>query len=58
MYLPCMSSHPNLIYNFPDHSDKIGSMTEDIPDPFMYGEEVYMLCLEKITRCIKEMFAL
>ena len=48
----------NLIYNFPDHSDKIGSMTEDIPDPFMYGEEVYQLCLEKITRCIKEMFAL
>jgi len=48
----------NLLYNFPEFSDKIIAMSEDIPDPFMRGEEIYCLCLEKITSCIKQMFAL
>ena len=48
----------NLMYNFQEFSDKISRMSEDIPDPFMYGEEIYYLCLEKIIACIKQMFAL
>ncbi len=48
----------NLLYNFPEFSHKISAMSEDIPDPFMCDEEVYSQCLEKITSCIKQMFAL
>ena len=47
-----------LIYAYPHHASKIEAMPRDIPDPFMYGEEVYCRCLEMITECIKEMFFL
>lgn len=47
-----------LIYAFPELTEKITVMSENIPDPFMCGEETYSRCLEKITKCIKEMFCL
>ena len=48
----------NLIYSFPDQSNKIRSMSKDIADPFMLGQEIYDCCLQQITESIKEMFAL
>lgn len=47
-----------LIYSFPTEAEKISVMSEDIPDPFMCGEEVYKECLSKIISCLKEMFPL
>lgn len=47
-----------LIYTFPQLAEKISVMSQDIPDPFMRGAEVYKDCLSKIIACIKEMFNL
>lgn len=47
----------SLIVNFPELAEKITVMPEDIPDPFMHGEQIYRACLEKIIKCLKEMFA-
>ncbi|MBQ9116092.1 MAG: hypothetical protein IJY04_03625 [Clostridia bacterium] len=46
-----------LLYAFPEFAEKICVMPEEIPDPFMYGEDVYDLCLERITDGIKNLFA-
>jgi len=46
-----------LICAFPQYAEKITVMPEDIPDPFMRGQETYDLCLEKITDCVRRMFA-
>ncbi len=48
----------SLLVNFPQLAEKITVMPEDIPDPFMQGEEVYERCLESIIHCLKELFAL
>ena len=47
-----------LVYAFPQYADRITVMPRDIPDPFMQSEAVYDACLESITECIKETFAL
>ena len=47
-----------LISAFPEYAEKIRSMPEEVPDPFMYGEVVYDRCLRLITDGIKELFAL
>ncbi len=44
--------------HFPKYKDKISRMICDIPDPYMYGQEVYDKCLSLITDAIKLMFAL
>ena len=46
-----------LLYAYPQHAEKITVMPCDIPDPFMYGEQVYVRCLEEIVSGIKELFA-
>lgn len=48
----------SLLMSFPHLAEKITVMPEDIPDPFMQGEDVYDRCLESIIRCLKELFAL
>ncbi len=48
----------NLICSYPTLAGKITVMPTDIPDPFMYGEQVYNKCLDTIIKCIKELFAL
>ncbi len=48
----------SLIMHFPELAERITVMPCDIPDPFMQSKEVYAACLEKITECIKELFAL
>lgn len=47
-----------LISAFPEFAEKIRSMPVEIPDPFMFGEEVYDKCLRMITDGIRELFAL
>ena len=47
-----------LIMAYPEAADKICVMPHEIPDPFMYGDKVYDLCLERIIEGIREMFAL
>lgn len=46
-----------LISAFPEYAEKIRTMPEEIPDPFMYGEVVYDRCLRMITKGIVELFA-
>lgn len=48
----------NLLCSYPALAGKITVMPTDIPDPFMYGEQVYKNCLDAITKGIKELFAL
>lgn len=45
-----------LITAFPEAADKIISMPKDIPDPFMYGDEVYEKCLDMIIDGLTELF--
>lgn len=41
---------------FPQYASKISCMTQDIPDPYGFGLDTYIECLEKIRTCLKEMF--
>ena len=54
----CMTSRHalQLISAFPEYAEKIRTMPEEIPDPFMYGEAVYDRCLEMIIDGIRELF--
>lgn len=45
-----------LIYGYPGHAHKVAALSENIPDPYMYGQDVYRLCLEKIIASVKETF--
>ena len=45
-----------LISAFPEAANKIIAMPSDIPDPFMYGEEVYEKCLSMIVDGLSELF--
>ena len=45
-----------LISAFPEAADKMIAMPKDIPDPFMYGEEVYEKCLDMIIDGLTELF--
>ena len=47
-----------LLYAFPEYADKITVMPTDISDPFMQSKEVYRICLDEITKGIKELFAI
>ena len=47
-----------LIMHFPELAERITVMPEDIPDPFMHGEQTYRECLAKIVKSTKELFAL
>ncbi len=46
----------NLICSYPALTGKITVMPRDIPDPFMYGEQVYAKCLDEIIKGLKELF--
>ena len=48
----------NLLCSYPALAGKITSMPHDIPDPFMYGQDIYDKCLDAIICGIKEIFAL
>ncbi len=48
----------SLLCNYPSLAERVTTLGQDIPDPFMQGDAAYEACLDTIIKCVKERFLL